>query len=91
MRLFKCIVDDGDTVFKTFVAAKNRKELLNVYGGNGNFEKVEDVTSKYLTEKSVVDILEADLRRAGWSKEDRTIICALLEQHIDELNRKAAK
>ena len=86
MKLFRCIVDDGENVFKTLTAAKSKKELLEVYGGNGTFEKIEDVTNEYFTEKSV-ECLAESLRRTNWGEDETTIICALLEQHIKGLKR----
>ena len=86
MKLFKCIVDDGKTVFKTLTAAKSKKDLLDVYGGNGVFEKIQDVTSEYFTEKTV-ERLDYDLIRTGWGEGERRLICALVEQHIDALKR----
>lgn len=81
MKLYECIVDDGKNVFKTTEATKNRKELLNVYGGNGTFEKITDVTENYLTEEST-DRLDEDLIRTGWGEAERKLICALVEQHV---------
>ena len=52
MKLFECIVDDGNNVFKSTVAARNKKELLNVYGGNGDFVKITDVTNDYFTDET---------------------------------------
>lgn len=86
MKLFKCIVDDGKTVFKTLTAAKNKKDLLDVYGGNGVFEKIQDVTNEYFTE-TTVEKLDSDLIRMGWGEGERRLICALVEQHIDALKR----
>lgn len=84
MKLFKCIVDDGKDVFKTLAAAKSKKNLLDVYGGNGTFEKIEDVTNEYFTE-TTVEKLNDDLMRMGWGEGERKLICALVEQHIDGL------
>lgn len=81
MKLFKCIVDDGRDVFKTITPAKNKKELLEVYGGNGTFEKIEDVTKDFLNEEST-EKLDTDLMLAGWGETERRLICALVEQHI---------
>lgn len=86
MKLFKCIVDDGGGVFKTLTAAKNKKNLLDVYGGNGTFEKIEDVTNEYFTEETV-EKLNSDLMHMGWGEGERKLICALVEQHIDGLKR----
>ena len=81
MKLFKCIVDDGKQVYKSYVAAKNKKEMLNVYGGNGTFEKILDVTSDYFTDDSV-EHLDDCLARTLWGEGERKLICALLEEHI---------
>ncbi|MFG6325251.1 MAG: hypothetical protein K1W00_00220 [Lachnospiraceae bacterium] len=86
MKLFRCIVDDGENVFKTLTAAKNKKELLEVYGGNGTFEKIEDVTNEYFTEKSV-EYLATSLRCTSWGEGEINIICALLDEHIRGLKR----
>lgn len=81
MKLFECIVDDGKNVFKTLAAAKNRKALIDEYGGNGDFIRIKDVTDDYFTEQSV-DLLDEHLLRMGWGEGERRIICALLESHI---------
>jgi len=86
MKLFECIIDDGTQVFKTLTAAKSKKELLSVYGGNGTFEKITDVTNDYFTEHSV-DYLNKCLESTQWGKGERALICALLEEHINSLKR----
>lgn len=81
MKLFECIVYDGKNVFKTLTAAKNRKSLIDEYGGNGDFVKIKDVTAEYFTAQSV-DLLDDHLLRMGWGEGERRIICALLESHL---------
>lgn len=83
MKLFECIIDDGKDVFKTLIASKNKKELLSVYGGNGSFEKIKEVTDEYLIPESV-DNLRSDLQRTGWGKGEIEIICALVKEHIEK-------
>lgn len=86
MKLYECIVDDGVDVFKTFTAAKNKKELLSVYGGNGSFEKIKDITNDYFTDDTPVR-LASDLQRCGWGRGEVELIKALVEEHIRKLNR----
>ena len=86
MKLYECIVDDGKDVFKTLTASKSKKELLSVYGGNGSFEKITDVTKDYFTNESP-DKLTSDLQKCGWGKGEVELIRALLEEHIDKLNK----
>lgn len=79
MKLYECIIDDGQSVFKTVTAVKNKKELLNVYGGNGTFEKITDVTKEYNT--IGVDMLTDTLRKAQYGEGEIALITALLEEH----------
>ena len=83
MKLFKCLIDDGKDVFKSMIAVKNKKELLDVYGGNGTFEKIEDVTKDFLNESSL-DKLDNDLMRMQWGEGERKLIIALVKQHIEK-------
>lgn len=83
MKLYECIVDDGQSVFKTVTAAKNKKELLNVYGGNGTFEKIKDITQN--TQYMSVDCLRDSLRITNWGEEEITLLTALLQQHLDSI------
>lgn len=85
MKLYECIVNDGQDVFKTLAAAKNKKELLSVYGCNGSFEKIKDVTNGYFTNESP-DTLASDLQKCGWGRGEIELIKALLKEHINKLN-----
>lgn len=83
MRLYECIVDDGTDVFKTVTATKNKKELLNIYGGNGTFEKIKDITKD--TQHMSIDYLRDSLRTTGWGEKEITLLTALLQQHLDSI------
>lgn len=86
MKLFECIVDDGENVSKVILTAKNRKALIEQYGFNGEFVKVKDITADYFTAQSV-DLLDNHLMRMGWGRAERKIICALLEAHLRETKK----
>ena len=81
MRLFKCIVDDGCDVFKTFVPARNKNELLKVYSDEGDFMSVEDVTNLFLN-NNIINNIEADLQKAGWDEIQIRFIIAILERNV---------
>lgn len=83
MRLYECIVDDGTDVFKTITAAKNKKELLNIYGGNETLEKIKDITKD--TQYMSVECLRDSLVKTGWGIPEITILTALLQQHLDSI------
>lgn len=83
MKLFECIIDDGKNVYKNLCTAKSKKELLNVYGGNGDFIKIKDITNEYFDETSAEE-LRNDLIKAGWGEGETRLIVALLEEHIEK-------
>lgn len=86
MKLFECIIDNRQgNVFKTITASKNKKELLNVYGGNGDFEKITDVTKTY--NQISVDMLHDTLVKAEYGKGEIELITALLEEHLRSLEK----
>jgi hypothetical protein len=80
MKLFNCIVDDGKNVFKTLTASKSKKDLLNVYGGNGEFIKIQDVTSEYFNEDTVAYL--ENVLKLHFGEGETKLICALVEEHI---------
>jgi len=82
MKLFECIIDDGKQVFKTTTAAKSKKELLSVYGDNGSFEKITDITKEYPIS---ISHLEDTLRNAQYGNAEIALITALLEEHMKPL------
>lgn len=83
MKLFKAIVDDGESVFNAYGCAKNKKEFMRIYGGNGVFKIIEDVTKDYLTAGSL-EVLKDSLSKTGWGIPEMTILCALLEEHLEK-------
>lgn len=83
MKLFECIIDDGKNVYKSLCTAKSKKELLDVYGGNGDFIKIKDITNEYFDETSAEE-LRNDLLRTGWGEGETKLIVALLEEHIEK-------
>ncbi|MFR3656680.1 MAG: hypothetical protein ACLTWK_00160 [Eisenbergiella sp.] len=90
MKLFECIIDGEEGVFKTFLTAKNKKELTENYVDGGRFEKITDVTDEYLIPESV-DLLRDHLSRMGWGKAETKIICSLVAEHIRERDEKIRK
>lgn len=77
IKMFKCIVDDGKDVFKAFLPAKDKKELLSVWGGNGDFVVIEDVTEDYAID---VNKLRDTLQRAGYGVPEERMICYLVDK-----------
>lgn len=56
-KMYEMIIDDGTSVFKCTRLAKNIKNLRDIYGGNGEFVRVKEVTEKFPI--STNDVFEA--------------------------------
>ena len=83
MKLYKCIISDRSNgqVFQRVTAAKNKKELLSVYGGNGDFEKITDVTNDYPID---IDFLRNTLETV-FGEGETALITELVQAHMDGL------
>lgn len=79
MKIYECIIDDGRDVYKSIVTAKNRKELFEIYKGNGDFIRIDDVTKDYFTADSAA-LLQEHLMTMGWGLAERLLISALLDE-----------
>ncbi|MEG1353664.1 MAG: hypothetical protein RR255_00070 [Bacilli bacterium] len=79
MKLFKSVIDDGKSVFKTITPAKSKKEYLSTYGGNGEFIYTKDVTKDYPLD---VDFLIENLAQSKLGKIEQKLVVALVEAHM---------
>lgn len=83
MKAFEMIIEDGERVFKCVRPAKDINQLKQIYGGNGDFVRIKDVTQEYPLD---VDYLHKVLRgeTVGHFGEPETdIICALVQRLYD--------
>lgn len=78
LKVFRCVVDDGEDAFVTYTTASSKEEIIDVYGGNGEFLKIEDVTAKVVIKKENIAKL---LKEAGLNKMQVSLISGLIEQH----------
>lgn len=77
------IIENGEHVFKNVRPAKNIKELKQIYGGNGDFVRIKDVTQEYPLD---VDYLRKVLRGENighFGEIETDIICALVQRLYD--------
>ena len=86
MKIFECVVDDGETVFNKTIAAKSKKELKETYG-DVKFKVIADATTEYFSSDSV-DFLRGVLVRGGFGDGETSLICALLKEHIDKVGTR---
>lgn len=87
MKLFQCIIDDGFSLHKVFVAKKSKKSLLEEIENEGVIvEKIKEVTNDYFT-NDTPERLNSSLLQMGWGEGERELICALVKNHIEGLKR----
>lgn len=82
MKIFEVIVDDGTDVIKDFAYAKNKKQMLEIYGGNGEFLKIKDITNDF---KISINSLENTLIKSGYGKIETNLICKILKDNIENI------
>ena len=79
MKLFRCIIDDGENVYKKVLASRNKKTLLEENKGVGEFVSIKDDTEFY--NEVSIDYLEETLQKGGFGEGERALITALLREH----------
>lgn len=79
LKIWEVIVDDGTDVFKTSICATSKRELRDVWGGNGEFLKITDVTEKYPIS---VDEVKAALEKSGFGKNEILLVGEILARGL---------
>lgn len=78
MKLYEMIVDDGQNVFKAVRPAKDVKELKYIYGGNGEFVRIKDVTKDYPIDTEYLRRVLRGKENGHFGEAETDIICALV-------------
>lgn len=76
LKVYECLIDDGKNIFKENLATSSKKQMLNEYGGNGEFKKITDVTENF---KIDLEKLENVLYNANYGITEIRIIKTALE------------
>lgn len=86
MKLFELIIDDGNTVFKTVQAAKDKKQLQQYCGGCGEFVRIKDITKDaFNADYELCSATLGDtLIKAGYGLKEIAILQEMLKQHIQK-------
>lgn len=63
--MFKAYFDCGENCVKVIRPAKDKKEFISMYGGNGEIIKLEEVTKDYTL---APDRIISDLQRLGYGE-----------------------
>lgn len=86
MKLFELIIDDGNNVYKTIQAAKDKKQLLQYCGGCGEFVRIKDITKEAFNAdyELCCATLDETLIKAGYGLKETAILKELLKQHLQK-------
>lgn len=79
LKIFEVVVDDGADVFKTSICATSKRELKEVWGGNGDFLKITDVTEKH---PIYIDKVKTALENADFGKIEVMLITEILSRGL---------
>jgi hypothetical protein len=82
-KIYECIIDDGNAIYKEFIPADNKKKMLNQWGGNGNFIRIKDVTEEYPIS---LDCVMKALKAAGFGHIECDIIRRTLSDEIKTID-----
>lgn len=80
MKVFECILEDGQNVKKIVIPALHRKSLVNDYDGKGEFIKVKEVTQDYPI--SIPKVIEA-LQLSDFGETEIRIITIALDKALE--------
>ena len=78
------IIDDGTQINKSVRPAKDLRTLKGIYGGNGEFIRIKDVTNEWTNKYMFSDVgknqMYDTLKRANYGNDEINIILALMDE-----------
>ncbi len=83
MKAFEMIIEDGNHVFKCVRPAKDIKQLKYIYGGNGDFVRIKDVTAEYGIDLDYLRKVLTGQANGHFGEIETDIICALVQRCYD--------
>lgn len=82
MKAYEMIIDDGH-VFKCVRPAKDVKQLKDIYGGNGEFVRIKDVTEEYGIDVDYLRRVLSGQTMGHFGEVETDIICSLVQHCYD--------
>lgn len=79
-KVFKTIFEYDNEAWVEYIPAKDEKEVVNNWGGNGEIVKIEDYTNKI---DIYLDGVNQALKNAGFSQMSIDIISRTLQNELD--------
>lgn len=77
------IIEDKDHVFKCVRPAKDVQQLKQIYGGNGEFVRIKDVTEEYPLDMDYLRKVLQGQSMGHFGEVETDIICALVQRLYD--------
>lgn len=79
IKKFECVIEDGDNVYKEYIPATSKRELLKTWGGNGKFVRVKEIP-EYLPSAAFV---RKTLEQNGYGKAECDLVYRILYQYVE--------
>lgn len=78
MKVFKAYIEDGRDVYRIIRPAESLNKFKSMYGGNGDFVKIEDITdTRYLLDmQHLRQVLD---RFSDFGEDEKDLIIATLQ------------
>lgn len=83
MKAYEMIIEDREHVFKCVRPAKDVKQLKEIYGGNGEFVRIKDVTEQFPIDVDIIRKVLQGQRTGTFGEVETDIICALVQRLYD--------
>lgn len=80
MKAYKMIIEDEENAYKVIRPADSVKQLKSMYGGNGEFVSIKEVTSEYPIN---LDMLRSTLAKACYGTVEIDIIISIMQRHYE--------
>lgn len=79
IKKYECIIDDGEHLYREYIPALNKKDLMARWGGNGDFVQIKEVPD-YLPDAARV---RDDLARMGYGKAEQDFVYRILSNYVE--------
>lgn len=84
MKVFFTVVKAGDCErYVQYLAGNNKEEILEIYGGNGEFETLKDVSNEVFSTNDL-DRIESTLRENRFNEAQISCVLRMIEKFIME-------
>lgn len=79
IKKFECIIANGENVLVEYIPATSKRELMNTWGGNGEFVRIKEIPEYLPSALSVRKTLEKN----GYGKAECDLVYRILYQYVE--------